>query len=124
MKVISFLVFGLLIGQVILLLPEETWNLFFKKYVKEVSHINIEEEFFDTELESISYDKAKIKELMKKYNFPEYYDFIEDTNATVHVKNQESCGCCWAMTSTTSLAYRYHKQGIEVDLSPQHELSC
>ena len=88
MKVISFLVFGLLIGQVILLLPEETRNLFFKKYVKEISHINIEEEFFDTELESISYDKAKIKELMKKYNFPEYYDFI----ATVHVKNQESCG--------------------------------
>ena len=124
MKVISFLVFGLLIGQVILLLPEETRNLFFKKYVKEVSHINIEEEFFDTELVSISYDKAKIKELMKKYNFPEYYDFIEDTNATVHVKNQEICGCCWAMTSTTSLAYRYHKQGIEVDLSPQHELSC
>jgi hypothetical protein len=66
MKVISFLVFGLLIGQVILLLPEETRNLFFKKYVKEVSHINIEEEFFDTELVSISYDKAKKKRTDEK----------------------------------------------------------
>ena len=28
------------------------------------------------------------------------------------------------MSSTTALAYRYFLKGIEVDLSPQHELSC
>ena len=124
MKAISLLVSELLIVEVILLLPEETRNLFIKKYAKEISPLNIVEEYFEKEFDSISYDKAKIEELLEKYDFPKYYDFIEDTNATVHVKNQESCGCCWAMASTTTLAYRYHKLGIEVDLSPQHELSC
>ena len=71
-----------------------------------------------------NYDIDKIKEIIEKYDFPETYNFIEDVNPPVHIKNQESCGCCWAFASSTALAYRYYKQGIDVNLSPQYLLSC
>ena len=71
-----------------------------------------------------NYDIDKIKEIIEKYDFPETYNFIEDVNPPVHIKNQESCGCCWAFASSTALAYRYYKQGINVNLSPQYLLSC
>ena len=61
---------------------------------------------------------------MKKYNFPESYNFFEDENITPNVKNQEKCGSCWAFASTSSLAYRFQKLGIDVDLSPQYLISC
>ena len=67
---------------------------------------------------------SKIKEIIKKYNFPENYNFIEETKPTIHIKDQGSCSSCWAFASTTALSYRYHKLGIEVDLSPQYLLSC
>ena len=72
----------------------------------------------------ITYDSSKIREIIKKYNFPENYNFIEETNAPIHIKDQKYCGCCTAFASTTALAYRYHKKGIEVDLSPQSLISC
>ena len=65
------------------------------------------------------YSPTKIKEIIDKYSFPESYNFIKDLNPPVHIKNQESCGCCWAFASSTALAYRYYKQGIDVNLSPQ-----
>ena len=61
---------------------------------------------------------------MEEYDFPKEYNFLEDTNATIHVKDQKSCGSCWSHAATTCLSYRYHKKGIEVDLSPQDGLSC
>ena len=70
------------------------------------------------------YDPEKIKEVIQKYNFPESYNFIEDVNPPVRIKNQEKCGCCWAFAATTALAYRYYKKGIDIDLSPQYMLSC
>ena len=113
--------------QVNSILPDEKKQELLDKYAK----IILEEEddiYFDVNYNLLgagySYDITKIQELFSKYNFPSSYNFVEDTNATVHIKNQKSCGCCWAMASTTALAYRFHKKGIEVDLSPQHELSC
>ena len=73
----------------------------------------------------IEYDIMKIQDIIQKNNFPEKYDFIENEKPTfVNIKDQGSCQSCWAMTSTTFLAYRFHKLGVEVDLSPQHAISC
>ena len=119
-----FLIFQLSLIQVILILPKETRNQLFLKYAKKISYDTIDVGTMDSYLEAIPYEKEKIEELKNKYNFPDSYNFINDTNAKVNIKDQKSCGCCWAMAATTSLAYRYHKLGVEVDLSPQHELSC
>ena len=70
------------------------------------------------------YDPSKIKQIIDKYNFPLNYNFFNETNCTPIIKNQEYCGACWAFSSTTALAYRYHKLGIDVSLSPQYILSC
>ncbi len=88
----------------------EKWNLFSKAH--------------SDEEEQPKYDPEKIKEIINKYNFPESYNFIEEVNPPVYVKNQEYCGCCWAFAATTALAYRYFKKGIDIDLSPQYMLSC
>ena len=74
--------------------------------------------------EGISYDPAQIEQLLKENDFPLSYNFIEETNATVNIKDQASCGCCWSHVATTALAYRYHAKKVEVDLSPQDGLSC
>ena len=89
----------------------EKWNLFAK------ANDNSDEE-------TKKYDPQKIKEIINKYKFPESYNFIDVVKPTVHIKNQENCGCCWAFASTTALAYRYFKKGIDIDLSPQYMLSC
>ena len=78
----------------------------------------------DEEGQSLNYDPEKIKQIINKYKFPESYNFIEAVNPPVNIKNQESCGCCWAFAATTALAYRYYKKGVTVDLSPQYMLSC
>ena len=91
----------------------EKWNLLAK------SNSNREEEE-----EEQNYDPEKIKEIIKKYNFPETYNFIEDLNPPVIIKNQKYCGCCWAFAASTALAYRYYKKGINIDLSAQYLLSC
>ena len=71
-----------------------------------------------------NYDPSKIKEILDKYKFPLNYNFFEETNCTPRIKDQDYCGACWAFSSTTALAYRYHKLGIDVNLSPQYLLSC
>ena len=65
-----------------------------------------------------------MKKLIKDNGFPESYNFFKDTNTKPNIKNQGSCGSCWALASTSALSYRYMKLGINVDFSPQHELSC
>ena len=74
--------------------------------------------------DGISYDPAQIQQLLDENGFPLNYNFIEETNATVTIKDQAGCGCCWSHAATTALAYRYHLIGVEVDLSPQDGLSC
>jgi len=73
---------------------------------------------------SFKYDINKIKEIINKYKFPENYNFTEEENITVIIKNQESCGSCWSFASTTALSYRFNKKNIRVNLSPQEPLSC
>ena len=90
----------------------EKWNL-----LKKIPSVVSEEE-------EQKYDFVKIKEIIKKYNFPKNYNFIEDIQPPVIIKNQEHCGCCWAFAATTALAYRYYKKGKNIDLSPQYLLSC
>ena len=73
---------------------------------------------------TIKYSTSRIKDIIKKYEFPGKFNFIDEENPTVHIKNQEDCGSCWAFAATTALSYRFHKLGIDVDLSPQYLLSC
>ena len=74
---------------------------------------------------NIDYNISIINELLKKYNFPQNFNFFEHTNIKKEVKNQKECGGCWAFASTTALAYRFEKKyNISLDLSPQDGLSC
>ena len=113
-------------------LSDEEREELYKKYVKDITLDNRDEfldeydkeSFLQEKQDSLYYDKNRIHEDLIKYGFPESYDFRTAENIKAHVKNQGNCGCCWAMASTSALAYRFHKKGIDVDLSPQHELSC
>ena len=130
-KIIFYLSFLFLFTQVYLKLTEEKRNELLNKYTKKVSFQNLDElknyetYFYSEPLKGgIQYDPARIESLILEYGFPLEYNFINETNATSNVKDQGSCGCCWSHAATTTLAYRYHKKGIEVDLSPQDGLSC
>jgi C1A family cysteine protease len=130
-KIIFYLSFLFLFTQVYLKLTEEKRNELLNKYTKKVSFQNLDElknyeiKFYSEPLkEGIQYDPARIESLILEYGLPLEYNFINETNATSNVKDQGSCGCCWSHAATTTLAYRYHKKGIEVDLSPQDGLSC
>ena len=113
-------------------LPEELRQKLISKYTKKISLNNLDDlELLEDRLMStdsndlkFSYDFNTIKNLLDDYGYPQEYNFLEDINATVRVKDQARCGCCWSHASTTALAYRYQKLGIDVDLSPQHGLSC
>ena len=117
------------ISEVHLILTEEKRQDLLNKLTKKISldELNKIENTFDysnTLKDPIDYNPTEIAKIISDYGFPESYNFIEETNATVHIKDQAYCGCCWSHAATTSLAYRYHKIGIEVDLSPQDALSC
>ena len=114
----------LLIFQVILKLPDVERQKLLEKYAKKISANNVNELLYLQPDSGLKYDKSEIDEIIQKYNFPSEYNFIKATGAPVHIKNQQNCGCCWAISSTTVLAYRFFKKGINLDLSPQHEISC
>ena len=124
MKIIFCYICILLIFQVNSKLPDEKRKELFDLYAKKLSLDNADDLYLEADPTGIRYDKSKIDELIKKYNFPSSYNFIEDKGAPVHIKNQGKCGCCWAMSSTTVMAYRFFLKGYTLDLSPQHELSC
>ena len=85
-----------------------------------ISESNIKLKFKNT----IEYDPEKIQEIINSYNFPNNYNFFEDSKMDIKIKNQGLCNCSWSFSSTTSLSYRFYKKGINVDLSPQYPLSC
>ena len=130
MKKFLCIIFILTIFQVKLKIPDEERKKLFDKYAKKIYAENFEENGsnsdsnLNSDLNGIKYNKAYIDELIKKYNLPSSYNFIKATGAPVYVKNQQKCGCCWAMAATTVLSYRFFKKGIDVQLSTQHELSC
>lgn len=83
----------------------------FKNYLKEEAYI-------------IKYDSAKIAQIISDLGVPETYDFFNATGCKKVIKDQQRCGCCWSHAATTSLAYRYFVEGVDVNLSPQDGLSC
>ena len=99
----------------------------FKKYIdEEHNYENILNDLYSTRdsFHRIDYNISKFKELLDQYDLPYNYNFFEAEKATIEIKNQAKCGCCWAFAASTSLAYRYLKYGINVSFSPQHALSC
>ena len=109
-------------------MTDEKRKFLFKKVTKKINSIKKNNKILPLknfyERGKISYDAEKIKKIIEENNFPESYNFIDKEKPTLHIKNQESCGSCWAFATTTALAYRFKKQGIDVDLSPQHLISC
>ena len=85
---------------------------------------NMVKELYVTQNDIIKYEPTRIKSILEKNNFPEYYNFFESTNVKKVVKDQGQCGSCWSIASTTALSYRFNKQGYNLDLSPQVLLSC
>jgi C1A family cysteine protease len=118
----------LLISGINLQLTEEEKEKLYKKVTKRISFGEIRGK--NQPLNSvyrrdeISYEPSKIKEIIDKNKFPQSYNFIDEEKPDVHIKDQKSCGACWSFASTTALAYRFHKKGIKVNLSPQYPLSC
>ncbi len=82
------------------------------------------ENFEAESFKAFNYNVTEIKKLIEKYNLPLEYDFFNETEAIANVKDQGNCGCCWSFSATSALAYRFHKKGIKVDLSPQDAVSC
>ena len=109
-------------------LTEEQRKSLLKKVTKQVSFKHKKEplnQYFPREGQTgMTYEASKIKQIITKYGFPESYNYITEKSPNVHIKNQGNCGSCWAFASTTALAYRFHNKGINVDLSPQHGISC
>ena len=109
------------------LLPEKKRKILFNKYfgpifekkIKNFGSVKASNNFYP-----FNYDINKIQEIIQENKFPKSYDFIESEKPIVNIKDQVACGCCWSMASTTSLAYRFNKKGVKVDLSPQNGLSC
>lgn len=129
MKQFIVFLYIIFISKVLLKLPEEKRKNLLSKLTKIVSLENInqlEKEFYSNDFKDtkIEYDPQKIKNLMEEYQFPQEYNFLEDINATIRVKDQANCGCCWAHASSSALGYRYQKLGKNIDLSPQYSLSC
>ena len=128
---IFFISFILFINHVHSNLSKEKRKELLNKYTKEVRNLKEEELFNVINLNSniyhnkIDYDFNEIQKIINKNSFPESYNFIEKEKATIYLKNQEGCGCCWTMATKTALSYRYHKFGIKnLELSPQYTISC
>ena len=109
-------------------LTEEQRKSLLKKVTKLVSFTNkfepLNQYFPRNDQTGMTYEASKIKEILNNYGFPATYNYITEKSPEVHIKNQGNCGSCWAFASTTALAYRFHNKGINVNLSPQHSISC
>ena len=137
MKFFFGCIFILLILEINSILPDEKREELLKKYAKKISIDQNNNNYYFNELyEKLNeelylqansiplYEMDEIRNLIKKNGFPESYNFIKDTKVKPHIKHQGNCGSCWAIAATSALAYRYFKKGIDIDFSPQHELSC
>ena len=124
------IIFSLIIIKVHLNLRPEKRQELLDKLTTKISITDTEQnldkfvDFGEGSFKKISYDIDEIKSLMKQYDLPESYNYFNDTGAEIIVKNQESCGCCWSFASSSALAYRFKKFGIDINLSAQNPVSC
>ena len=120
---ILYLVFSLSIIQVHLYLPYLKRKELLEKLAKKISPSDIdlkvfdEYNYFQDSFTQMKYNVSDIKALLDQYNLPYNYNYLTDVNATIIVKNQEECGCCWSFAATSALAYRYKKLGLDLSLS-------
>ena len=125
----TFLIFVLLVFKANSLLPPEKREELLNKYTNKITPESFysDENFFnpnDLKEHSFYYDVNTINGILKTYDFPQNYNFLEKHNITPIVKDQKNCNCCWSFASTSALAYRFKLKGLDVDLSPQDGLSC
>ena len=107
-------------------MTDEERKLLYEKYVKKISirQMLVHVDTIKPPFIKIPLIYFGVHEIIKKYKFPETYNFFKDEKISPKVKSQGACGSCWAFASTTALSYRYQKLGINVDLSPQYLISC
>ena len=112
-------------------MSEEKRKYLLNKYAKKINlekgdvADELKKKYYSKNLkDTINYDPAVIESIIEQYEFPSSYNYLEENNITAIVKDQAYCGCCWSHAATSALGYRYHKKGIEVNLSPQDALSC
>ena len=127
---IFFLAFLLIINQVHPYLRGEQREELIAKLAEQITEENINKFYEDEDdlyeegkFQRMTYDVTEMLALMKQYNLSESYNIFDD-GIEKDVKNQGSCGCCWAFSSTSVLAYRYNKLGEKISLSPQDGVSC
>ena len=106
------------------LLDKLTTKISFSDIGQNLDRFNYDKYLEGDSFHQMSYDINEIKTLMNQYGLPESYNYFDKTGAEKIVKNQESCGCCWSFSSTSALAYRFKKYGIDVSLSAQDGVSC
>jgi len=133
-KNLFYILHFVLINQVILYLSKEKREELLNKYAKEIKEDSINSTSNLRNLKNklrnleynIDYDFKQIKKLIEKNQFPSSYNFLKDPELKPKtlLKNQGLCGSCWAMSTTTAFAYRYHRIEKYVDFSPQYAVSC
>ena len=106
------------------LLDKLTTKISFSDIGRNLDRFNYDKYLEEDSFHQMSYDINEIKSLMNQYGLPESYNFFEDTSAEKIVKEQGYCGCCWSFASTSALAYRFKKYGIDISLSAQNPVSC
>lgn len=125
---INSLILILLISGIKLQLTDDEREKLYKRVTKRINFSEIKSKItlFNSVYyrSDITYEPSKIKDIIDKNKFPQSYNFIEEEKPEVVIKDQEQCGSCWSFASTTALAYRFHKKGIKVNLSPQYPISC
>ena len=85
-------------------MTDEERQYFLNKLTKKISIDdldslkNIKNKFKSSRLrETISYDVVRIQEIIKMYDFPEEYNYLEDKEITPNVKEQGKYGYCCPM---------------------------
>ena len=129
-----FIIFFVLIIQAKFLLNNEKRKELLNKFFNKINYSELEsnsntyndyEYFIEEPFKKMAYDVNEIKNLMTQYDLPENFNYLDETGATIEIKNQGYCGSCWSFSASTALAYRFKKKyGIDVSLSPQYGISC
>ena len=116
--------------QIHLILPPQIRLELLNKLTKKISQSDFEKDYpefsadFSDDFKQMKYKVSEIKALMTKYSLSESFNYFTQSGAKKIIKQQGSFGSCWSFSSTSALAYRYKKYGIDISLSPQNAVSC